>query len=205
MSISTYAELKSSIADFLNRDDLTSVIPTFISLAEAEMNRKIRHWRLEERTTIGASGQYTAIPSDFVAPIRLSLDTDSVALELINSQEMQEARQSANDVAGKPRYYALSKGEIELFPTPNGTYTVDLTYRKKIDALSDSNTTNVILDNFPDAYLYGALMHSAPYLADDGRVAVWGNLYAQAMEAILRDNSDAKFGASGIRMKLASF
>lgn len=205
MSISTYAELKSSIADFLNRDDLTSVIPTFISLAEAEMNRKIRHWRLEERTTISASGQYTAIPSDFVAPIRLSLDTDSVALELINSQEMQEARQSANDVAGKPRYYALSKGEIELFPTPNGTYTVDLTYRKKIDALSDSNTINVILDNFPDAYLYGALMHSAPYLADDGRVAVWGNLYAQAMEAILRDNSDAKFGASGIRMKLTSF
>ena len=205
MSITTYAELKSTIADFLNRDDLTSVIDTFIDLTEADLSRKIRHWRMEERTTLSASGQYTAIPADFAAPIRLSLDTDSVALELINSQEMQEARQSANDVAGKPRYYALSKGEIELFPTPDGAYTVDLTYRKKVDALSDSNTTNAILDNFPDAYLYGALMHSAPYLSDDTRVGVWKSLYAEALEAIHRDNSDAKFGASGIRMKLSSF
>ena len=54
MAITTYAELQSSIADFLDRDDLTSVIPTFISLAEADMNRQIRHWRQEKR----ANGQH---------------------------------------------------------------------------------------------------------------------------------------------------
>ena len=35
MAITTYSELKTSIANFLDRDDLTSVIPDFISLAEA--------------------------------------------------------------------------------------------------------------------------------------------------------------------------
>ena len=35
MALTNFTELKSSIADFLNRDDLTSVIPTFIALAEA--------------------------------------------------------------------------------------------------------------------------------------------------------------------------
>ena len=39
MTITTYATLKTAIADFLNRDDLTSVIPTFIALAEADMQR----------------------------------------------------------------------------------------------------------------------------------------------------------------------
>ena len=43
MALSTYDELKASIADFLNRDDLTSVIPDFIKLAETGMNREVRH------------------------------------------------------------------------------------------------------------------------------------------------------------------
>jgi len=37
MALTTYTELKSSLADWLNRSDLTSVIPDFISLAEAQM------------------------------------------------------------------------------------------------------------------------------------------------------------------------
>ena len=43
MAITTYAELKTAIANWLNREDLTSVIPDFISLAEADFNRKLRH------------------------------------------------------------------------------------------------------------------------------------------------------------------
>jgi hypothetical protein len=59
MAISTYSELQSSMADFLNRSDLTSVIPTFIALGEARMNRDIRHWQMENRasTTIDAPGR----------------------------------------------------------------------------------------------------------------------------------------------------
>ena len=66
MSISTFAELKSSIADFLNRDDLTSVIPTFIKLAEADINRNVRHWRMENRATAEVDSQYSAIPTDLL-------------------------------------------------------------------------------------------------------------------------------------------
>jgi len=33
MAITTYAELQSSITDFLNRDDLDTVAPDFITLA----------------------------------------------------------------------------------------------------------------------------------------------------------------------------
>ena len=49
MAISTFTELKASIANFLNRDDLTATIPDFISLAESSINNEIRHWRMEKR------------------------------------------------------------------------------------------------------------------------------------------------------------
>ena len=66
MAITTYTELKTAVADFLNRDDLTSVAPTFISLAETDMQRRIRHWRMEKRSTAEIDTQYSAIPADFL-------------------------------------------------------------------------------------------------------------------------------------------
>lgn len=55
MAITTYTELKSAIADFLNRDDLETVAPTFIALAEADINRRLRHWRMEKRAITHAA------------------------------------------------------------------------------------------------------------------------------------------------------
>ena len=42
MSLSTYSELKTSVANYLVRDDLTSVIPDFITLTENRLNRELR-------------------------------------------------------------------------------------------------------------------------------------------------------------------
>ena len=39
MAISSYAELQTAIANFLARTGLNSVIPDFIQLAEARINR----------------------------------------------------------------------------------------------------------------------------------------------------------------------
>src|SRR5210317_1100002 len=42
MALSTFSELKTSVANYLNRDDLTSVIPDFITLTENRINRELR-------------------------------------------------------------------------------------------------------------------------------------------------------------------
>ena len=42
MALTTYAELKTSVGDWLNRSDLTTAIPDFISLAEAQIERNLR-------------------------------------------------------------------------------------------------------------------------------------------------------------------
>ena len=206
MALTTYDELKDSIADFLNRDDLTSVIPDFITLAEADMNRGLRHWRQEKRSTAEIDTQYSAIPADFMEAIRFYITSnDTSPLELISQSEMVDRRYRSGDTSGKPAYYAVTAGEIEVYPTPDGTYDAELYYYSRITALSASNTSNWVLEYFPDAYLYGALVHSAPYLKDDARLQLWAALYEQAIASINRESEATKFGGSGRRMKIKAY
>ena len=99
----------------------------------------------------------------------------------------------------------MTDGSIEVFPTPDSTYTLEMVYYSKIVPLTDANTSNWLLEYFPDAYLYGALMHSAPFLGEDNRLAIWSTLYGNAISAINTDSDKAKFGGSGHRMKIRSF
>lgn len=205
MPITTYDELQTVVADFLNRDDLTARIPTFIDMAEAAMNRDLRHWRTENRAIAPVSTRYTALPSDFVEPIRMELSGDKTPVQLMSHYEMQSSREATRDTAGKPRNYNITQGEIELFPTPDDTYNLEMYYYGKIPSLSASNTSNQILENFPDVYLYGSLVHSAPFLGDDQRLQVWGSLYQSSLSAINGQSERAKQGAVGRRMKIRSY
>ncbi len=202
MSISTYAELQSAVADFLNRDDLASAVPTFIRLAEARFSRDLRHWRMETRSTAELDTQYSAIPSDFLQPIRLQI-TDAPTSEVapISTAQMLQLRGDRNDRVGRPTNYALTAGGIELYPTPDLTYNASLVYYARIPALSASNTTNWLLNEAPDVYLYGALVHSAPYLKDDARIQIWEALLAQGINNLNTSSADAKYGGSGLVMK----
>lgn len=204
MAITTYAELKSSIANWLNRDDLTAVIPDFISLTEAGINRSVRHWRMEKRVTTDVDGQYTGLPGDYLEGIRFSVSNGD-RLELLSQGEMQQRRTTSNNTSGKPKYYAISDGQLELYPTPDSSYSVEMIYYGQIAPLADATPTNWLLTHHPDAYLYGSLIHAAPYLGDDQRATVWASLHQSALDAIDRESSTAKFGGSGRRMKIAAY
>lgn len=207
MSITTYTELKSAVADFLNRQDLASAIPTFISLAESSFNRDIRHWRMDVRTSITLDAQFVDLPSGWLETVKIVNATGEgpQELELIPLAEMDERRFASNNTAGAPRFYAINGGKIELYPTPSEAFTASITYVQKPTALSISNASNWLLENFPDVYLYGSLAHSAPYLQEDSRLGVWAALYQQALSAINLDSDRAKYSGTGLRMKLRAF
>jgi hypothetical protein len=206
MALTTYDELKASIADFLNRDDLTSVIPDFITLAETAMNREVRHWRMEKRADANLDTQYTALPNDFLESIRMSLTTaDTNTLEMVNAFQISNLRAQNLNTTGRPVNFAISDGSIEVFPTPDTSYTLEMLYYEKIDTLNSGNTSNWVLTNFPDAYLYGALVHSAPYLAEDARANTWAALYQKAINDINSESERSKTSGSGRRMKIRSY
>ena len=205
MSITSYSELKTAIADFLNRDDLASVVPTFITLAESSIQRRIRHWRQEKRSTITLDAQYEALPADFLEAIRFYVTSNGTnPLEPISQADMLDRKQLARDTSGRPRFYAMTAGQFELYPVPDGSYDAEIYYYSRIPALSDVAPTNWLLEYFPDVLLYGALVHSAPYLKEDARIQIWSALYQEAVDSINVSSQQAKFG-SGQRLKIRSY
>jgi len=206
MAISTYAELKDSIANFLNRDDLAATIPDFIALAESSINNEVRHWRMESRVETTIDSQFTAIPTDWLGTIRFHLAANGTTdLRYLSRADMQEMRANRNDSTGVPGFYGHSAGQFEVMPTPGGAYSGILNYYAKIPSLSDSETTNWLLTHYPDVYLYGALLHSAPYLKEDQRAQTWAALYTTAVERINDASSKSTASGSGLRLNIKAY
>ena len=206
MAITTYAELKTAVADFLNRDDLTATIPTFISMAEAGLNRDVRHWRMEQRSTAEIDDQYLTLPTDWLETIRLTMqDTVPYVLNLASRDQIEEYRLRGANVSGKPVYYSHIAGEIELYPTPDATYDIEMLYTQKIEALSDSNTSNWLLAQAPDLYLYAVLLETAIYLRDDDRIAAYAGMYQSKLAALNAESKKATVSGTGLKLNIRSY
>ncbi len=190
----TYDGLKASIADFLNRTDLASAIPDFITLAEAQMARRFvgrsrqglsipRRLILRADANVVSTAEFVAVPGDFLGPIEFVLKgTPGIVLDYLDPTNFQQWKE-ANSLAGMaPRYYTVVGDEFQMFPAADKAYTAELTYVARPAAAS--TTPNWILRDYPDAYLYGALVQSAPYLRDDGRATTWGSLFSAALDDI---------------------
>ena len=105
MALTNYTELKSNIADFLNREDLTAVIPTFIALAEAQINRDIRHWKMEKRATAQVDSEYSKLPNDWLETIQDHLTgSGTYSLNLASRDTIADKRMADNDTTGRPVY-----------------------------------------------------------------------------------------------------
>lgn len=206
MALTSYSELKTSIANYLNRSDLTSVIPDFITLTEAKLNRVLRLRVMQKRvsTTTTASDAFVDLPSDFLEMVQFFVDSNpNSVLDYVSPTDIEI--NNVNETSGKPASYTIMGSEIKLNPIPDSTYTLKLTYFSKIPALSDSNTTNYILSNYPQVYLYGALVEAQPYIINDERLPTWLTLYNEAVQLINRDDEQGRYsGRTAFAMKTDS-
>lgn len=183
-TITNYSTLQSTIADYLNRQDLTAQIPTFIQLAEADMNTRLRCREMIVRATTTNDDEYVRLPLDFLESINLQLVDGQSPLRFVTLDEADIINKRQTYTA--PTFYSLMNGAIELVPPPatGVDVEIEMVYYGKITALSDSNTSNWLLLKAPDVYLYGALVHAAPFLMDDQRISVFGSFYSQRIEAL---------------------
>ena len=202
----TYDELKTNIANFLNRSDLTNQIDFFIDATEAELNRRLRVKDMIKRATATADGQYLSLPTDWLEAINVQIDGNSFKPLFQQSIESMDVyRKGNNNVTGLPAFFALVDNTIELAPTPDSSYTLQLTYYGTIDALSDSNTSNFISNSYPDAYLYGALKHASIYLMEDDRVALFTSQFEKALEEMRMEQEKAEFGKGSLMQRRRTY
>jgi hypothetical protein len=200
MSLSDYAGLQAAIAATVDRTDVAGAIPGWIAMAEAAMNRTVRHWRMEARAIGDVSARFFALPEDWRETVRLHDPATANRLELVSHAEIQRQRM-ASLRGGAPRLYAMTAGELEFYPVPDAGYEVELVYYAAIPPLSVAEPVNWALRDYPDAYLYGALVHSAPYLQEDARLQTWGALFAAAVEGMNAESRAARASGTGLRRR----
>jgi hypothetical protein len=187
MALTTYAELKTSVGDWLNRTDLATAISDFVSLAEAQIERQLRTRQMIVRAnaSFAAAAEYGTVPDDFLETKSIKLDTNPITyLSFQTIDAMDQLSNTTYLSSGKPLYFSIVGSQFRLLPIPDGEYTAELVYYAKLAKLSNTNTTNWLLTQAPDVYLYGSLLQAAPYLQDDARISVWSSLYQAGLEQL---------------------
>ena len=198
MAISTYAELQTAVANWLDRDDLTDRIPEFIALAEARMNRVLRIRLMEAKYTassVAAQRNY-ALPAGYIQMRNLQINTTPIRPCQYVTPEIYD-RLYGSTTTGTPEIYTIIANEIQLGPIPAGVQTIEMLFYKKISALSVTNTTETMLTDNPDIYLYGALLEAEPFIMNDERVPLWAQGFSQAVADLQeQDNKDRHSGSA---------
>ena len=196
MALSTYDELKSSIANWADRDDLGTFIPDFVALCEARFNRELRLRSMEQKEyamTVAGQANY-ALPVNYLQMREFRLNGNPTTSLTYVSPEIYE---SWNVGSGQPDIYTIIANEIRLGPVPSGVYEMEMLYWRKFPSLSTTHTTNWMLQNAPDVYLYGSLLELEPFIQNDARVSLWATGYQRAIETIqLQDDKDRHSGSA---------
>lgn len=196
MALTTYAELKASVADWLNRSDLTTQIGDFVTLAEAEIARWLRVWWNEKRAEATPTGAYVALPSDYIGirNIQWNYSDYRIPLEQVSVEQLDQLEMLTE--VGTPQFYAVHDGQFELRPSPasDNTTKIEISYYFKPTVLSDANTSNEILVNAPDLLLYAALMIGAKIVLDTERVALFTQEYERVKREIMLSSKKATWG-----------
>lgn len=206
MALNTYSALKASIASWLNRADLTDQIADFIAMAEAKFNRELRLNSMLQRDTTIATSNYVALPDDWLQHSSLVVTSPSdygVALDYITPEEFNDRRKHL--LPGIPASYTIINDNILLLPAPSSNATLEISYYKKIPALSDTNTSNWLLQRSPDLYLYGSLLNAEPYLMNDERVPLWAAAVSQAIEAMRMESERASRPSGALTARRRTF
>lgn len=172
MGFSTYAELQTEIAEWLDRTDLTSRIPGFISLAHGYLNRTLRTQAQYAVVDSNVSSPYLALPDDWLETINIDrLDSIGSPLEYLSPSALLSVAKQ-HPAPGRPRCYSIVGGRLRFLPVPDKEYPIRMEYYRKIPALSGTNTTNWLLTANPDVYLHGSLLYANKYLRDTEGMAV---------------------------------
>jgi len=205
MALSNYSELQSSVANWLNRSDLTTEITgDFIVLTEKDFNSKLRIRKMvESDSSFSINAETVALPSGFlqVRDLFILSGGTKYALTYMTPPQMDQIKGSST--SGMPVAYTIIGDNFRFAPTPDTTYTGTLNYYKSFDALSDSNTTNYILTNHPAIYLYGSLYHAANFLGgvEPARLQQWQGMYTTALERLERNDREDQFSGSPLQIR----
>jgi hypothetical protein len=201
MALATYSELVSTVESYLARTDLTSIIPTFIQLAQDRMTRDLRTREMLKVVTTTATDGTVELPTDFLEMREMHFQGNPpITLEYESPDKF--FRDQLTTTSGLPYYYTIIGYEFQFAPTPDSSKTLQLLYYAKPTYISSTTSSNLYLANYSDALLYATLAEAEPYLMNDPRIEVWASMYDRAIANIMNSDIGKKFPNTALNVTL---
>jgi hypothetical protein len=199
-----YSELKTMIASWLKRSDMADVIPSLIVLAETKLGEDLNGRGMDAIDTLPlvVADAYIQLPDDFrnLRSLSIALDGYLRTPEYVTPEQLESRYHTL--APGWPVAYTVIGDQLKFAPVPDMSYPLEIVYQRLIPPLSDAAPTNWLLERSPNAYLFGALMMAQPYIFNDQRLAMFQQMYNDAVNGInindshvggdLRVQSDAR-------------
>lgn len=198
MSITTKATLVDNIYKWLIRDQTTDsfvneqLVETYIQLTESEFNRELKIFDLisTEAITLGTVNNYRDLPDGFRGIISFEFDDRPYDLEFFATRRAMKERYASN--LGRPAAYTIIGNRIYFNCIPDQAYTMTMDYYEAVEPLSDSVTSNIILEKYPDAYLYGGIRQALINLNIKERLEDVAVVYKDIIDRIKEDDKNGR-------------
>lgn len=196
MAITNYSELKTAIAQWMKRSDRTAVIPDYITLAEMRIKTltRLRAMDAETDLTTTPNSDVVPLPSDFKSPIALWIADINPREQL---EQLLPQSMPYNTVPNRPQYWSIDGRNIKFQTPTNAAYLLKFRYQQ-VFGLSDSQTTNYLLDDYPDVYLFASLVEGFNDSQDWEQAQIWEKRF---QEAIFNCNNQEASNQENVRLR----
>ena len=186
--ITSYSDLQTEVIANSFRSDLTARIPTFIQLCEADMQRRLKLVDLEDSATVTITAGEGALPTGYAGHRVATWEGDEVkVLEYVTPDRFE----TLHNRVTLPTFFTVTGSTIKVMSEGDGT--VNLTYNARFTPLSDTDTTNAILNTYPDAYFFGTMKQLYHYTRNWEAKAEQEKDFERVVMQIIRDHKDRKY------------
>lgn len=206
MAISTFGELKTAVANYLGRSDLTTQVADFVTMAEARINYggedpyptaplRVRSMLASADVAMVAGTATASLPTRFLEGRRGYLNGDNKAtLDYIGPTQFWNT--AAVSRSGKPTAYTIEGENFVFAPVPDSAYTFKVLFWQAFAALSDDADTNWLLTNTPNVYLYTTLLEASIFTRNAERINLYLGLSRSAINGLNASTARSQMGGA---------
>jgi len=201
MSLSTYSDLQTSVANWLHRSDMTTIISDLILLGETRIFREIRCKPMESTLSVTIASGVAAVPSDYI-------DIKSAYVSGTTAQTLRRAtvdyiytNYPTRSSDAKPKHMAREGSNFIFGPYPDSSYTIAGIYYAQPTSIQ--TTANTLFTTYPDLYLFASLCEAAPYMKNDDRIMIWEGKYEAIKESIRQKEFSEESSGGGLEISAA--
>ena len=209
----TYAEFKEYLRTFLWKTGdtvLLSSLDQLIVLAETELNRKLdvngRESTIAWTITYDDTNVVT-LPED--AQHIIALVSQDYEYSRVSSSQIG-VELAANSANRERPFYTIVGRDVQFGHVFKSTGNLEfpkytLTYRRKYLPFKPvtGDGYSELEDLYLDLFTYTVLKHTAPWLREDERVALWSSLAQDALNSVVEeDKFNIEFGGSPTKMNM---